>query len=137
MIKIRYSPPNELVLSGNADELHTLNREIMGFLSSHKNSITWEAETVSDPYPYEKMLSSLSIKLSRSKEKGTIKVKEAQLFLEGNKDFINNFACNLPYDVEDSKPRIGYHIHYDQISFPDILSEESLEIILEKESNCT
>ena len=131
MIQIRYSPPNELELSGNTAELYSLTQEIIEFLASSQNNRTWKVETTANPNPYQMILPILSIRLSTAK-KGMITVEESQLVLDGNKDFIRNFADNLPYDAEDPKSGINYHVHYDSLSFGDVLSESSLEIILSK-----
>ena len=76
------------------------------------------------------MLSVLSVELSTGK--GIISVEETTLVLSGGKNFLLNFVDNLPYDVEDTKSGMSYHIHYDLISFGYILSEKSMEITLTK-----
>ena len=107
-----------------------LNQEIRKFLSDSQKKRIWDIETVANPYPYKQMLSALSVELSIGK--GIISVEETTLVLSGGKRFLLNFVDNLPYDVEDPKSGISYHIHYDSISFGDILSKESMEIILTK-----
>ena len=62
-----------------------------------------------------------------------IGVDEVGVFLAGTSEFFQNLSCNVPWDAEDPKLPVEYHVHYDKISFDWLLSENSLDLIIYKQ----
>jgi len=132
MIKVRHTSQSELELSGTEDELFTLSKTIQQFIQKQQTTIEFKTNINFDPSPYEERLFKIVIVLSSFEN--IVDVKDKKLYLIGNKEFLNCFADNLPYDTDELDSDVDYHIHFDKVSFSDILSEHSSEIVLTKET---
>lgn len=128
MIEITYSPEDEVNIEGDEKSLI----ELCTALRNCSNSGIVEIQTKPDldPSPYEHLLNKLIIKLNNNINK--LSVLDDALIIEGNKEFLLNFEANIPWDAEDTTSGINYHVHYDNVSFGEYLSDDSLDAVLSK-----
>ena len=126
-MKIKYSDNDEISIEGSRSEFETLHSKIIGMLTSGKNELHINLDSLYDPSPYDyaamKVIFVISIENS-------IQIEDAFLVFKGTDDFFNNFALNLPFGIDD----VPYHVHYDCISFPQFLKEGSPEVVIEATS---
>ena len=115
-------------MEGSVNELKRLHNSIQEFCDSERTEIILEAESDFDPAPYNQVLSTFRIEINS--ELNHFRVKEDQLILSGKKRCLTNFAQNIPFDAEPSSSGIPYHVHYDWIGREDLVSEESIPIVI-------
>ena len=126
-MKIKYSANNEISIEGSKDEFSRLMDSITKLIYSDGDAISINVETNFNPEPYDNHGIGLTIKINKS---NSIEITEKKLIISGEQNFLLSIASNLPFDVES----IPYHVHYDAISFPQYLNENSPDIVFEATS---
>ncbi len=121
------SSAGEISIEGSRSELKFLADSIPEFLDASQKVFELELSNDYDPAPYENAIWFLKCFVGTSNE---IIVKENALLISGTRDFFENIAKNLPFDVQTTP----YHVHYDWISFPQFLNEDSPSLVFEATS---
>ena len=117
-MKVKYSNKGEISLTGSRSELNNLHVGIVEMLNSLNSEYYIKLNSKFDPAPYDYAANRVAFNISIE---NSIEVKNATLAIRGTKEFLENFALNLPFDVDN----IPYHVHYDYINFSQYLKEDS------------
>ncbi len=125
-MQIRYSK-NEILISGTAQQMKLLQGKIESFVQSKKDKLIVPLELDYNPAPYEHIAKELHILKS---DKNDLVVKKEFIILKASDTFLTSIKLNLPSEID----HVPYHIHYDWISFPEFLSQESPELVIEVSS---
>ncbi len=127
MIEIRYSTEAEDVdITGTSIEFQSLHNDLLMMLYQGNSSLYVEASTDFDPAPYDSYLEGIELKKADINE---ILIHGHSLVVQGNQEFLQSLAINLPRDEEKKSSCSSHHIHYDWISFGQYLSEGSTGLI--------
>lgn len=123
-MKIKYSANDEVSIEGSRVEYNQLRNKINHFVSSSNSSLLIKVEVDFNPERFEDHADSLIFSKCVS---NSIEIIKRELIISGTPDFLLNIADNLPSDIEI----LPYHVHYDSISFPQFLNEESFDVVFE------
>jgi hypothetical protein len=108
MIEIRYSPPDDLDVSGTVDELQTIRRRILDMTEAPASKIVFEANSAVDPTPYNSALARLSVRLSSGRAK--VSVWNEGVSVEGSREALEAFASFFNFEPDAAERS---HIHYE------------------------
>ena len=122
-MKVFYSDKNEIHLEASRSDLKYFSKFMVSGPEENK-PLKLTLEIVKDYPNFDGICSSLIVAI---KQANKIQVRDDTLYIEGTKGFLTNLASNLPFDTET----VPYHIHYDFISFPQFLTEDSPELVIE------
>lgn len=126
MLKIRYSAPLALELSGSVRDLALVSEEVQALLKEPlRQEITFEAETLYDPLPYSEILSELIIR--KSLEPASVRLSDSSLLVSGPNEALDAFATFLDFEP-DSAP--GLHSHYEYYPEHPFLDPHSLPLVI-------
>ena len=126
-MKVKYSNNGEILLIGSRSELNKLHIKLIEMLNSENKEFYIKLDSNYDPAPYEYIAERIAFSISIV---NTIEIKSNTLAVRGAEGFIESFARNLPFDVDNTP----YHVHYDYISFSQFLTEDSPEVVIEATS---
>ena len=126
MIEIRYSPPNELDISGTADELQTVRREILNLIESNLEQISFAADLSVAPSPYESALVKLVVVKGECPTKISL-TDEKEIQVEGTADCLEGFASFFDFKPDVGK---GAHSHFEYYDGNEWVAPDSIPLVI-------
>jgi hypothetical protein len=126
MIEIRYAAPNEVDISGTADELQSVRQAILDLAQSDASQITIDADSVIDPTSYKSALSKLIIRKAECPTKVSLK-NEREIQVEGTADCLEAFASFFDFNSDDRK---GAHSHYEYYEGNRWIAPDSMPLVI-------
>jgi hypothetical protein len=131
MIEIRYSPPNDLDVSGTVDELQTIRRRILDMTEAPASKIVLEANSAVDPTPYNSTLTRLSVQLSNGPAK--VSVWDEEVCVEGSREALEAFASFFNFEPDATERS---HLHYEYYDGNEWIDPGSVPLVIRvKKSN--
>ena len=126
MLQIRYSPPNEVDISGSPKDLHDFKNQLLDFLRSSAKDFSIETDAKVNPAPYLKVIPKLQFSKTDSPTKISI-LSDAILSVEGSVENLDKFSSwfNFPLDAKH-----GAHGHYDWFEGNKYVDKNSLPIVV-------
>jgi DUF1680 family protein len=126
MIEIRYSPPDELDLSGTVDELQQLKNAIHHLLLSDETIYVAAAATQIDPHPYQTALAQFEIVKGRGSIHASV-IDTKKLQITGSPKSLEVFATYFDFDQESLG---GAHNHFEYFAGNDWIDSDSLPLVI-------
>jgi hypothetical protein len=126
MIRIRYSAPNDLEISGSAADLEVIRHGLLGFLAlPTQHEIQFEADIQFDPQPYTSTIPKLIIR--KGQEPAKITAKNYSVQVAGSIDSLDAFASFLNFE---STAIPGSHAHYEYYDDNPYISPDSVPLVV-------
>lgn len=126
MIEIRYSAPNELDISGTADELQSVRREIFKLAQSDASQIAFDANAAIDLEPYKSAFSKLIILKGQCPTKVSL-MNEKEIKVEGSPYCLEAFASFFDFKSDAGK---GAHSHYEYYEGNQWIAPGSIPLVI-------
>jgi hypothetical protein len=126
MLEIRYSAPYELDISGTIDELQMVRRKILDLIESDAARISFEADSMIEPSPYDTALSRLVVVKGQCPTRVSLK-NEEELHIDGSLDWLEAFTSFF-----DFKPNVGkgLHSHYEYYEGNEWIAPDSMPLVI-------
>ena len=125
MIKIIYTPPNELDISGSVSEMTNIKNNLLSFSEESSTEYTIKADKDIDPSPYEKALKSLKVHVTSGPTK--ISVANEQVIVEGSRSSFEVFASYFNFSEGDLP---GSHNHHEYFKGDDYIHPDSVPAVI-------
>jgi hypothetical protein len=126
MIRIRYSAPSDLEISGSAADLETIRHGLLGLLVlPAQHEIQFEADTQCDPRPYMNVIPKLIIRKGQGPTRVTAENYSVQI--AGSIDSLDAFASFLDFE---STAIPGSHTHYEYYDDNPYISPDSVPLVI-------
>lgn len=118
MIKIRVTKDAnpEIEVAGNYDELIRIEQLITDIQSSE----IFETDQSANPHPYDYLLSSLKINVTKGST--CISINDNDLIVTGSKDNLQKFASFFHFNKSESKDSHNHFEYFDGNKYVDPLS---------------
>ncbi len=127
MLRIRYSD-RALDIEGSDQDYVALRAKIDKLINGqYISAIEVLCDPKSEASPYDKNCKKLRIILGTGRNEFSL--AGSTLKVEGSAIALKNFSDNFP-DGGRTEGRIRYHHHYDVISLPEYISNDSPDVVL-------
>lgn len=126
MVRLRYAK-GEAEISGTAAELRLLVASIHAFLHSPLNEIAVQADTDFGPAPYEHAPHAL--RLVKTSRLLIAQYAPTELQILSSPQGLGLLADNLLAQAQEDPAPLS-HVHFDAISWPEIIDNNSAELVL-------
>ena len=126
MLEIRYSAPYELDISGTADELRAVRRDILGLVKSGGARISFEADSAIDPTPYESALSKLVIEKGQGPTLVSLK-SDGEVHVAGSSYCLEAFASFFDFEPDTAR---GAHSHHEYYEGDEWIAPDSIPLVI-------
>lgn len=123
-----YASEGEASIEASAEAFADLKLKIEQFIASPAQQLAIAVAGEFDPKPYDALLDNLIFKKNGSALH--INAEASVLCIAGSNGNLALFAKNLPYDAEDPKSWLPYHIHFDHAGWPNEVTSNSLALVL-------
>ena len=126
MIKIRYTAPLDLDISGTVAELQVVCRTILNLIESDLDRVSFAADSSVEPSPYDSALAKLVVVKGQCPTKVSVK-NEKEVYVEGAPDCLEAFASFM-----DFKPNAGsgMHSHYEYYEGEGGIAADSIPLVI-------
>lgn len=124
MIRIRYSEGEGCDISGTPSELRAIKNLICHAITNN-DSFTVEAETMANPWPYQRLLHSLALKVIPGPV--CARVIGDVLEVRGSAEFLEKFSSWFAF--RDDTP-VGHHGHYEYYEGNIYVSPDSIPLVI-------
>ena len=131
MIRIAYTSPNELDISGSGQDLKAVRCGILDVSQRTTETCSIIADTKFDPYPYSNALASIRIEVS--KEPVCISVVDNDVVVSGSESNLEVFASF--FDLDDSAPE-GCHLHHEYHEGNEWVHKYSVPLVITHAKAC-
>lgn len=129
MIRIRYTAPRELDLSGSVEVMRAVRQSILTLIETEGPDVTVEASTAFDPAPYDEVLCRLVI----SRSQGPVKVEvtsEREVHVSGSTDYLKGLASCLDFPAWTT---LWTHTHVEYFEGHPFLTSDSIPLVVSVE----
>ncbi len=125
MIRISFTPPNELDISGTPDELQEIRAAILKVATEAPTNLEVAADQVFDPRPYERRLYFFRIYL----EPGPVRVsvEDDAVHVVGSETSLEAFASF--FNFSDNDPP-GSHFHHEYYDGNEWIHDKSIPLVV-------
>lgn len=126
MIRIRYTAPYDLDISGSVQALQIISAAILDLATSDVMNFAHIADTNYDPTPYHSTLSGLLV----TKADGRIAVTvedEMTVLISGRSDFLVTLAAWFSFEP-DTPPKT--HVHFEYYDNHPLISPTSVPLVI-------
>jgi hypothetical protein len=127
MIKIYYSPPNQLEISGSVNSFQMVRWMLQNLATDQGyKMVEISANTVSNPSPYDQALSKLVIRVGQGLTRITVQ-NDCCLQIEGAPDNLDRLASffDFVHDAPDEQ-----HQHYEYYEGNEHIAPESIPVVV-------
>jgi hypothetical protein len=125
MLRIRYSAPSDLEISGSVADLEAVRHGLLGLLVlPAQHEIGFEADTQCAPQPYTSVLPKLIIHKGQGPTRVTVENHSVQV--AGSIDSLDAFASFLDFE---SAAISGSHTHYEYYEGNPYISPDSVPLV--------
>jgi len=125
MIIIRYTPPNELDISGSPHSLQSLKFGFTELAEGKHVQVEFMGKTDEDPTPYDQILGQLKGVVTSGPIK--VSISDNYVLIEGSKKSFDIFASFFDFD-EDTP--VGYHNYHDALWGHESVHPESMPLVI-------
>jgi hypothetical protein len=125
-MKISYSKPDEIDVSGPAQELALTSQKISNLLRSRSRVLEIEAEINFDPSPYSEILRRMTIIRAEGPTRITV-VDDESLKVDGSDENLKRFASFFDFDLDAG---VGDHSHYEYYEGNEYIASDSVPIVI-------
>jgi hypothetical protein len=127
VIRIRYTAPSSLEISGDLETLRVLRRDVLTLIEAEGPDLTVEAYTAFDPAPYKETIPRLVI----SRGRGLAKVEVAanrEVHVSGSVENLKGFASCFDFGLGGV---FGPHQHYEYFEgHPFNIAPDSVPLVV-------
>jgi len=124
MIELRYSPPNELDITGTVPELDDVRTAILEAVKSTAAQVEFKADTSIDPSPYDATLSRLVVEMGTGPTK--VSVTNGAIRIVGSPSSLEMLASFLNFKPDAQR---GDHTHYEHYEGNQWIAPDSVPLI--------
>lgn len=125
MIKIAYTPPNELEISGSQSDMSKIQSYLLTLSENSYPDYAISADHQFDPSPYKKALSSLRIGIASGPTK--ITVIGAEMIIKGSVASLAVLASYFDFDKDDFA---GTHNHHEYFEGNTYIHPASIPVVI-------
>ena len=129
MLRAYYSdrqPAAEIEISGTAEDLNAAREEILKFIRSHAQSLTFALDTAFDPSPYNSLLPMMVLSKGEGPTRVSVEGKQTLLVL-GSPENLSRFASWFDYEVDAER---GAHGHYEHYEGNEFIASDSVPLVI-------
>jgi hypothetical protein len=111
MIRISYTPPSDLEVSGTQGELQALKAELEALAQGTKTQILVKADAKANSAPYDHILISFIGRVTAGPTR--VSVTERTLEVVGSKESFDGFASFFSFNDDNSTGAHSHHEYYE------------------------
>jgi hypothetical protein len=129
-MRLRYSPPRDLSISGSAAELEAARQQILQLSEPNgPDTLRIEAQTDGDPSPYTQWLSELVVARGAGPVRAEV-LEHTTLEILGAPDLLAAFASFWQFAPDAPQ---GAHFHHEYLDDSTTVAPDSLPLVIEVE----
>ena len=129
-MRLRYSPPRDLSISGSAAELEATRQQILQLSEPNgPDTLRIEAQTDGDPSPYSQWLSELVVARGSGPVRAEV-LEHTTLEILGAPDLLATFASFWQFAPDAPQ---GAHFHHEYLDDSTTVAPDSLPLVIEVE----
>ena len=129
-MRLRYTPPRELSISGSTAELEAARQQILQLGEPNgPDTLRIEAQTDGDPSPYTQWLNGLTVSRGTGPVRAEV-LEQTTLEILGAPDLMATFASFWQFAPDAPQ---GAHFHHEYLDGSTTIAPDSLPLVIEVE----
>jgi hypothetical protein len=129
MLRISYTPPLDLDLSGSRADLESLRAAVLALIEEGEGEHSVAASTQGDASPYALFLGSLRVRVGAGPT--VVKVEdESELVVEGSLENLDRFCSFLAVGPDEAR---GWHYHYEYFDGNPYIDRDAIPLVISLE----